>query len=215
MRGVNKVILVGTLGRDPEVKYAANGNAIANLSVATSEQWNDKATGEKQEKTEWHRVVIFGKLAEIAGQYLNKGSQVYLEGKLQTRKWQDQNTGQDRYSTEVVLDPFSGNMQMLGGRTGGGDAPFDSNTGFQNNAGFGGAQQGAQQNTGMNSGFNNAPQAQQPAQPMQGGMQQPQQNQGFGGQQGQNQPMQNNRPSPMQQAPAYTANDFDDDDVPF
>jgi len=115
MRGVNKVILVGVLGRDPEVKYAANGNAIANLSVATSEQWNDKATGQKQEKTEWHRVVIFGKLAEIAGKYLTKGSQVYLEGKLQTRKWQDQNTGQDRYSTEVVLD-FNGVMQMLGGK---------------------------------------------------------------------------------------------------
>ena len=115
MRGVNKVILVGTLGRDVEMKYAANGNAIANLSVATSEQWNDKATGQKQEKTEWHRAVIFGKLAEIAGQYLTKGSQVYLEGKLQTRKWQDTNTGQDRYSTEVVLD-FNGVMQMLGGK---------------------------------------------------------------------------------------------------
>lgn len=113
MRGVNKVILVGTLGRDPEVRYAANGNAIANLSVATSEQWKDQQ-GNKQEKTEWHRVVIFGKLAEIAQQYLTKGSQVYLEGKLQTRKWQDQNTGQDRYSTEVVLD-FNGTMQMLGG----------------------------------------------------------------------------------------------------
>ena len=115
MKGVNKVILVATLGRDPEIKYANNGNAITTLSVATSEQWNDKSTGQKQEKTEWHRVVIFGKLAEIAGQYLTKGSQVYLEGKLQTRKWQDQNTGQDRYSTEVVLSGFDGTMQMLGG----------------------------------------------------------------------------------------------------
>lgn len=114
MRGVNKAILVGTLGRDPEVRHTANGNAIANLSVATSEQWTDKQSGEKQEKTEWHRVVIFGKLAEIAGQYLKKGSQVYLEGKLQTRKWQDQ-SGQDRYSTEVVID-IGGQMQMLGGR---------------------------------------------------------------------------------------------------
>lgn len=114
MRGVNKVILVGTLGQDPEVKFAANGNAIANLSVATSEEWNDKNTGQKQQKTEWHRVVLFGKLAEIAQQYLSKGSQVYLEGKLQTRKWQDQN-GQDRYSTEVVLSGFDGVMQMLGG----------------------------------------------------------------------------------------------------
>lgn len=114
MRGVNKVILVGTLGRDPEVRYTPNGNAIANLNVATSEQWTDKQSGDRQEKTEWHRVVIFGKLAEIAGQYLKKGSQVYLEGKLQTRKWQDQ-TGQDRYSTEIVLD-VNGQMQMLGGR---------------------------------------------------------------------------------------------------
>lgn len=114
MRGVNKVILVGTLGRDPEVRYTPNGNAIANLSVATSEQWTDKQTQERQERTEWHRVVIFGKLAEIAGQYLRKGSQVYLEGKLQTRKWQDQ-SGQDRYSTEIVLD-VNGQMQMLGGR---------------------------------------------------------------------------------------------------
>lgn len=113
MRGVNKVILVGTLGRDPEVKYAANGNAIANLNVATSEKWKDK-TGQPQEKTEWHRVVIFGKLAEIAQQYLTKGSQVYLEGKLQTRKWQDPATQQDKYATEVVID-VSGTMQMLGG----------------------------------------------------------------------------------------------------
>lgn len=126
MRGVNKVILVGTLGRDPEVRYTPNGNAIANLNVATSEQWTDKQSGDRQEKTEWHRVVIFGKLAEIAGQYLKKGSQVYLEGKLQTRKWQDQ-TGQDRYSTEVVLDA-NGQMQMLGGRNdqrNGGTASMD------------------------------------------------------------------------------------------
>ncbi len=124
-RGVNKVILVGTLGRDPEMKYAANGNAIANLSIVTSEQWNDKATGQRQEKAEWHRVVIFGKLAEVAGQYLTKGSLVYLEGKLQTRKWQDQNTGQDRYSTEVVLSGFDGKMEMLGGgNRQGGDTAF-------------------------------------------------------------------------------------------
>ncbi len=124
MRGINKVILVGTLGADPDVKYAANGNAITNLSVATSEEWTDKNTGQKQQKTEWHRVVLFGKLAEIAGQYLNKGSQVYLEGKLQTRKWQDQN-GQDRYTTEVVLSGFDGTMQMLGGGRQGGEASFD------------------------------------------------------------------------------------------
>ncbi|MCW8828739.1 MAG: single-stranded DNA-binding protein [Gammaproteobacteria bacterium] len=113
-RGVNKVILVGNLGQDPEVRYTASGAAVANISVATSEQWTDKQSGQKQERTEWHRVVLFGRLGEIAGEYLKKGSQVYLEGKLQTRKWQDQN-GQDRYSTEIVANE----MQMLGGRSGG------------------------------------------------------------------------------------------------
>lgn len=115
MRGVNKVILVGNLGNDPEIRYTADGAAIANLSVATSETWKDKSTGQKQEKTEWHKVSIFGKLAEVAAEYLRKGSQVYLEGKLRTSKWQDQN-GQDRYTTGVVIDGFSGSMQMLGGR---------------------------------------------------------------------------------------------------
>ncbi len=128
-RGINKVILVGTLGRDPEVRYAANGNAIANLSVATSEQWNDRQTGQRQERTEWHRVVLFGKLAEIAAQYLRKGQQVYLEGKLQTRKWTDQN-GMDRYTTEVVVDQ-RGTMQMLGGGRGqGNDVPFDDGAAY-------------------------------------------------------------------------------------
>ena len=135
-RGVNKVILVGNLGRDPEMKYTASGAAIANVTIATSESWNDKQTGEKVEKTEWHRVVAFQRLAEIMGEYLKKGSQVYIEGKLQTRKWQDQN-GQDRYTTEVVAN----DMQMLGSR--GGDA--------------GGASQGG--------GFRQKPQAQQAATP--------------------------------------------------
>jgi len=135
-RGVNKVILVGNLGRDPEMKYTASGAAIANVTIATSESWNDKQTGEKVEKTEWHRVVAFQRLAEIMGEYLKKGSQVYIEGKLQTRKWQDQN-GQDRYTTEVVAN----DMQMLGSR--GGDA--------------GGASQGG--------GFRQKPQAQQAAAP--------------------------------------------------
>ena len=112
MAGINKVILVGNLGAKPEVKYASNGNAISNLSVATSESWTDKSTGQKQEKTEWHRVSLFGKIAEIAGQYLDKGSKVYIEGKLQTRKWQDQ-SGQDRYTTEVVVSGFNGTLQML------------------------------------------------------------------------------------------------------
>ncbi len=113
MRGMNKVMLVGVLGKDPEIRQAKNGQSVAQLSVATSEQWLDKQTKQKQERTEWHRVVIFGKLADIAGQYLSKGSQVYLEGKLQTRKWQDQ-AGIERYSTEVVLD-MTGMMLMLGG----------------------------------------------------------------------------------------------------
>ncbi len=121
-RGVNKVILVGNLGQDPEVRYTPGGAAITTISIATSDSWKDKNSGQMQEKTEWHRVVFFGKLAEIAGEYLRKGSQVYVEGKLQTRKWQDKQ-GQDRYTTEVVVDGFNGVMQMLGGRgEGGGQA---------------------------------------------------------------------------------------------
>ena len=121
-RGVNKAIIVGTLGQDPEIRYTANGGAVANISVATNESWRDKATGEAQERTEWHRIVMFGKLAEIAQQYLKKGSQAYFEGRIQTRKWQDQ-SGNDRYSTEIVANE----MQMLGGRAGGGGgAPMGS-----------------------------------------------------------------------------------------
>ena len=118
-RGVNKAIIVGNLGRDPEVRYAANGNPIANVAVATTDSWRDKQSGERQEKTEWHRVVFFGRLAEIAGEYLRKGSQVYIEGRLQTRKWEDQKTGQERYTTEIVAN----DMQMLGSRGGGGEMP--------------------------------------------------------------------------------------------
>ena len=118
MAGINKVILVGNLGAKPELKYSQSGNAMTNLSVATSESWTDKNTGQKQEKTEWHRVSLFGKLAEIAGQYLDKGSKVYVEGKLQTRKWQDQ-SGQDRYTTEVVVSGFNGTLQMLDRQQGG------------------------------------------------------------------------------------------------
>jgi single-strand DNA-binding protein len=127
MAGINKVILVGNLGQKPEVKYASNGSAIANLSVATSESWTDKNTGQKQEKTEWHRVSLFGKLAEIAGQYLDKGSKVYVEGKLQTRKWQDQ-SGSDRYSTEVVVSGFNGTLQMLDRRDSNASAGAPTNT---------------------------------------------------------------------------------------
>lgn len=114
-RGINKVILVGNLGQDPETRYMPNGGAVTNISIATSETWKDKQTGEQKDKTEWHRVVIFGKLAEIAGEYLKKGSQVYIEGQLQTRKWQDQ-SGQDRYTTEVVVN-IGGTMQILSGRS--------------------------------------------------------------------------------------------------
>ena len=115
-KGVNKVILIGHLGQDPEIRYMPSGGAVANLTLATSKSWRDKQTGEMKEKTEWHRVCIFGKLAEIAGEYLRKGSQVYIEGSLQTRKWTDQN-GQDRYTTEVVVN-VGGTMQMLGGNGG-------------------------------------------------------------------------------------------------
>lgn len=118
-RGVNKVILIGNLGQDPEVRYLPQGGAVTNITLATSESWRDKQSGEMKEKTEWHRVVVFGKLAEIAGEYLRKGSQVYIEGQLQTRKWQDQQ-GQDRYSTEVVVN-IGGSMQMLSGRNSGND----------------------------------------------------------------------------------------------
>lgn len=117
-KGINKVILIGNLGRDPEVRYTANGAAIANLTLATSESWKDKQTGENVERTEWHRVVMFNRLGEIAGEYLRKGSKVYIEGRLQTRKWQDKNTGQDRYTTEIIAD----SMQMLDSKGGGAGA---------------------------------------------------------------------------------------------
>lgn len=127
-RGVNKVIIVGRLGQDPEVRYAPSGAAFANLSVATSEQWRDKQTGEQKELTEWHRVVISGKLAEIAGEYLRKGSEVYLEGKLRTRKWTDQ-SGTEKYTTEIQVG-INGTMQMLGGKQSGGEqAPTSRNNG--------------------------------------------------------------------------------------
>ncbi len=162
-RGINKVILVGNLGRDPEVRYSANGGAVANITIATSEQWTDKQSGQKQERTEWHRVVLFNRLGEIAGEYLRKGSQVYIEGKLQTRKWQD-NNGQDRYTTEIVANE----MQMLGGRGGaggggggdyapdnyGGGAPAGGGGGGGYNRPQGGGQpQGGQGGQGGGGGF--------------------------------------------------------------
>jgi single-strand DNA-binding protein len=115
-RGINKVIIVGNLGKDPETRYMPSGSAVTNLRIATSESWKDKTTGEQTERTEWHAVAMFGRLAEIAAEYLRKGSQVYIEGKLRTRKWQDKTSGQDRYTTEIIADE----MQMLGAKGGGG-----------------------------------------------------------------------------------------------
>jgi len=122
-RGINKVIIVGNLGGDPETRYMPSGSAVTNLTVATNESWKDKQTGEQKDRTEWHKVAMFNRLAEIAAEYLRKGSQVYIEGKLRTRKWQDK-SGQDRWTTEIIADE----MQMLGGRggSGGGSAPMSS-----------------------------------------------------------------------------------------
>jgi single-strand DNA-binding protein len=116
MASINKVILIGNLGRDPEVRYSANGGAICNITIATSRNWKDKTSGEKMEETEWHRVVLFDRLAEVAGEYLKKGRPVYVEGRLKTRKWTDKD-GAEKYTTEIMAD----NMQLLGGRDGGGD----------------------------------------------------------------------------------------------
>lgn len=183
-RGVNKVILVGNLGQDPEVRYMPNGGAVANITLATSESWRDKQTGENKEITEWHRVVLFGKLAEVAGEYLKKGSQVYIEGQLRTRKWQDQG-GQERYTTEVVVN-VGGTMQMLGGRQQGGNAGAGAPAG-------GGAQGGG------NNGWGQPQQPQSNNNQFSGGAQsRPQQ-------QPQSAPASNNNEPPM---------DFDDD-IPF
>jgi len=192
-RGINKVILVGNLGQDPEVRYTANGSAVANISVATSEQWTDRQSGQKQEKTEWHRVIMFGRLGEIAGEYLRKGSQVYLEGKLQTRKWTDQQ-GVERYTTEIVANE----MQMLGGRDNSNGAGYPDNRNHYD-GGQGGArpQQGGGQNTGGRGG----------ASQQGGGRQAPQQ----GG--GRPTPQQGGRAAP----PPSGGSNFDDfdDDIPF
>ncbi len=122
-RGINKVIVVGNLGQDPETRYMPSGAAVTNFTVATNESWKDKQTGEQKDRTEWHRVAMFGRLAEVAAEDLRKGSQVYIEGKLRTRKWQDRD-GKDRYTTEIIADE----MQMLGGRGGGGSAAMSSDS---------------------------------------------------------------------------------------
>jgi len=187
-RGVNKVILIGNLGQDPEVRYMPNGNAVANCSIATSESWKDKQTGEQRERTEWHRVVFFGKLAEIVGQYLKKGSKIYVEGRLQTRKWQGQD-GQDRYTTEVVVDQ-GGQMQMLDSR-GQGAGGFDQGYGQPNQP-----QAAPAAPPAGGGGYQSQPPAQSQA-PQQQPSQQPSQPYGGGG---------------GGQAPA---DDGFDDDIPF
>ncbi|WP_274620745.1 single-stranded DNA-binding protein [Colwellia maritima] len=228
--GINKVILVGNLGKDPEVRFMPNGGAVANITVATSDAWKDKQTGEQKEKTEWHRVVMFGKLAEIAGEFLKKGSKVYLEGALQTRKWQNQQ-GQDQYTTEIVLQGFNGVMQMLDGKSSN-QAPHTQQQGgyaqqgqqtnqaphTQQQGGY--AQQGQQTNQSpqrqQQGGYaqqgqqtNQAPQRQQQGGYAQQGQQTNQaphtQQQGGYAQQGQQQPKIN---------PQEPSIDFDDD-IPF
>ncbi len=191
-KGVNKVILVGNLGNDPEVRYMPNGNAVANLSLATSESWKDQQ-GQVQERTEWHRLTMYRRLAEIAGEYLKKGSQIYVEGKLQTRKWQDQQ-GQDRYTTEIIVDQ----MQMLGGRGGEGGGGNGGYQRPQNN-------QGGYNQAPAQDGYNQAPQ--------QGGGQQGGYNSNQGG--GYNQaPQGGNQGQPKN--PPMAEPDFDfDDDIPF
>lgn len=150
-RGINKVILVGNLGADPETRYTASGAAITGIRIATSESWKDKQTGEQQERTEWHSITFFGRLAEIAGEYLRKGSQVYVEGRLQTDKWQDKD-GNDRYTTKVIANE----MQMLGGRGGeggGGGGGQSSNDGFRSNRGGNGNQGQSGGGSGPDEGF--------------------------------------------------------------
>ena len=153
-RGINKVILVGNLGQDPETRYAANGNAITNVSLATSESYKDKNTGQMVEKTEWHRVVFFQKLAEIAGEYLRKGSQIYIEGKLKTTKYTD-NNGVEKYSTDIVVDGFDGKLQMLGGKEDGNQSKGQSN---QAQNGYAPQQQAPQQQYQQAPQQNQAPQ---------------------------------------------------------
>lgn len=196
-RGINKVILIGNLGADPEVRYMPQGGAVANMTIATSESWTDKATNERKEQTEWHRIVIYQRLAEIAGEYLRKGSKVYIEGKLKTRKWTDKD-GIERYTTEIVANE----LQMLDGR---GEGQQGGMSG-----GMGGGQQGGyqprapQQNAPQQApAYQQAPQ-QNYQQPAQGGYQKPAQPQG-----GYQQPAQ-----PQQRAPMEPPIDFDDD-IPF
>jgi single-strand DNA-binding protein len=164
MSSLNKVTLIGNLGKDPEVRFMPNGGAVANITLATSEKWKDKQTGEQKEKTEWHRVVMFGKLAEIAGEYLKKGAKIYVEGALQTRKWTNQE-GNDQYTTEIVIQDFGGTMKMLGGKPEGGQQS-NSNQGQQStNQGQqqGGYSQQSNQSQQNNNSNNNGQQQNRPA----------------------------------------------------
>ena len=192
-RGVNKVILVGNIGQDPEIRYMPNGSAVANISLATSESWKDKNTGQQQDKTEWHRVVLFAKLAEIVGEYCRKGSQIYIEGKLQTRKWTDQQ-GQEKYTTEIVVDGFDGKLQLLGGKSENSQANQSQGSyqgGQQQGGGYGGGSQQAQSNNSYAPQQQSAP-AQQQQRPQQQPAPQQQSNNQYGG--GYNQQQQNNAP---------------------
>lgn len=198
-KGVNKVILVGNLGQDPEVRYMPNGNAVANLTLATSESWKDQA-GQLQERTEWHRITMYRRLAEIAGEYLRKGSQIYVEGKLQTRKWQDQ-SGQDRYTTEVIADQ----MQMLGGKGG------------QAGQSDGGSQgQPRQASPQANQGYNQTAPSYQKMPNQGAGSNQGGNNQGGGGNQGASNQGYNQSSAGQKNQPPMVEPDFDfDDDIPF
>lgn len=198
-RGVNKVILVGNLGEDPDVRYMPNGNPVGKISLATSDSYKDKNTGQMVEKTEWHRVIFFGKLAEVVGEYCRKGSQIYVEGKLQTRKWTDQQSI-ERYTTEIVVDGFTGQMQMLGlgqqsnQSTQGNNSYQNSNSSYQgNNQGQNKQQQsGHAQNNQKQDGFA------------------PKQNQGVTNNQYMNGGQQGGASNPMS-----PGDDFYDDDIPF
>ncbi len=227
MAGVNKVIILGNLGKDPEVRFMPNGGGVANLTIATSESWKDKQTGEQKEKTEWHRVVMFGKLAEIAGEYLKKGSKVYIEGSLQTRKWTNQQ-GQDQYTTEIVVQGFNGTMQMLDSKGQGGGGQSGGFSGGQQQGGSF-SNQGQQQASSQGSSFSNQGQQQnqqpqqqayKPAQ-QQGSYNQGQQQGGYNQQQSApqqqggyaNQGQQQNQSAPKVN-PQEPTIDFDDD-IPF
>lgn len=210
-RGVNKVIIVGNLGQDPEVRFFPNGGSVCNVTIATSESWKDKQTGEQKEQTEWHRVSFNNRLAEIAAEYLKKGSKVYIEGSLRTRKWQNQQ-GQDQYTTEIRANE----MQMLDSRTGGGMGGGQQPNYNQNNTGGGFQQQAPQQPAAQQGGYQQAPAAPQQsapqqgggyqqAAPQQGGYQQPAQQGGF------NQQAPQQAPKVNPQEPTI---DFDDD-IPF